>query len=427
MHNQSVDIVINGGSTLGLLTALAILEHTALSVAVIEQNQITHETADPRYVALAQNSVRYLAELGIDPHLLGPGIEQIHVSDQGHIGQCRLTAKEVSVAELGVVVNLSALTQCITDKLYEKYVDSGRLLIYSGYVLQSVESIALAPLQLLVAPHTEAHIGPEVNPQATPFEDETPSVFTLSSELLFFADGERSPLKTELGFTKSIVDFGQYGVVANVAVDRVAYSRYHHPLTAFERFTKHGPLALLPIHTPAGQPAYQQWYSMVWCIAEDQKDGFAAIDLAALQEVFGDRAGRFCASTKPYVFPLKLTQHQGVVQRCICLGNAAQALHPIAGQGFNLGVRDIKDAVFILQSQIGAEQSVAHIAAQFSAQFTEYRRLDRAQTVTATSALVSIFSNDIPGVNTLRNFGLLTLHKYPFLKSLFTQQAMGEK
>ena len=453
MQNQSVDIVINGGSTLGLLTAMGVLEQTSLTVAIIEAKPIAEptqkaqhkpnaeprkiglETDDPRYVALAQNSVKYLADLDINVHELGPGIAQIHVSDQGHIGQCRLTAAEVSVPELGVVVNLSALTKRIIDNIYSKYIDSGRLLIFSGMVLQAVEKRALAPLKLHLVQYTNPNPNPNPNPNTdTAFTEpeskrleHSKSDCTITTELLFFADGERSPLKTELGFTKSTVDFGQYGVVANVAVDRTAYSRYHTPLTAFERFTKHGPLALLPIHTPAGLTEYTQWYSMVWCISAEQKAEFEEIHLADLQDTFGDRAGRFCASTTPYIFPLTLTQHHGEVERCICLGNASQALHPIAGQGFNLGVRDIQDAIFTLQSQLEHGQTLANIATCFSAKYTQYRCLDRAQTVTATSALVSIFSNDIPGVNLVRNVGLLALHKYPFIKALFTQQAMGQK
>jgi len=443
MQNQSVDIVINGGSTIGLLTALAVLEQTTLTVAIIEAKPIAEpkiigqETVDPRYVALAQNSVTYLAELDIDVHELGPGIAQIHVSDQNHIGQCRLTAAEVSVPELGVVVNLSALTKRITDNLYSKYIDSGRILIFSGMVLQAVEKPALAPLKLHLVQYSNTNTNTNTNtktntdtaftePESKRLEDGM-SQCTITTELLFFADGERSPLKTELGFTKSTVDFGQFGVVANVAVDRIAYSRYHTPLTAFERFTKNGPLALLPIHTPTDQAEYKQWYSMVWCISEEQKTGFAEIDLAELQNVFGDRAGRFCASTKPYVFPLKLTQHQGEIERCICLGNAAQALHPIAGQGFNLGVRDIQDAIFTLQSRLKHGQTLAQVASRFSVKYSQYRQTDRSQTITTTSALVSIFSNDLPGVSLLRNLGLITLHKNPFIKKYFTQLAMGQK
>lgn len=433
MQNRSVDIVINGGSTLGLLTALAILEQTTLSVAVIEPKQIAEPQQtrdmnhDPRYVALAQNSVKYLAELDIDVHELGPGIAQIHVSDQGHIGQCRLTAAEVSAPELGVVVSLSALTNCITDKLHSKYVDNERFLMCSGMVLQAVENSMPAPLELHLVKYSNANTDTNLKIPETKCLKSSIAACTITTELLFFADGEHSALKTEIGFTKSTVDFGQYGVVANVAVDRVAYPRYHTPLTAFERFTKNGPLALLPIHTPKGQTEYRQWYSMVWCVSEEQKAGFAEIDLAELQNVFGDRAGHFCASTKPYVFPLKLTQHQGEIERCICLGNAAQALHPIAGQGFNLGVRDIQDAIFTLKSHLKHGQTLAHVAPGFSVKYSQYRQTDRSQTITTTSALVSIFSNELPGVSLLRNLGLITLHKIPFIKRRFTQLAMGQK
>ncbi|MET1219683.1 MAG: FAD-dependent monooxygenase [Glaciecola sp.] len=440
MQNDSsyFDFVVSGANTTGLLFALAILKRTPYSVAlcdardiVIEQQNVSEENenefgADPRYVALAYNTVTFLASLDVDVTTLGPGIEQIHVSDRGQIGQTRLLANEVDVPALGYVVSLQALTQLLLGSLSKlSSIVGERLHILSETQLEHVTSLTDAsPAKDCDGRSVEGdreamtssvHLALELSVS----EGST----TMTCAQLVFADGQGSSLKTELGFTQTVVDFGQSGIVTTVTTNSSPYTRYREQVTAFERFTPQGPIALLPINPVSDTAHGQQNYSLVWCAHEDTKNEIMALDTPAflqrLQHLFGHRAGHMVAHTETFSFPLKLTRHSGTHPYAVCLGNAAQALHPIAGQGFNLGVRDIQDAVFLLRTTSSLTR--------FGEDFAAVRHTDRTQTVLATSGLVSLFSNNALLLNALRSKGLSALHALPWVKRMFIRRAMGQK
>jgi 2-octaprenyl-6-methoxyphenol hydroxylase len=417
MANTDYDIVIAGGGIVGCAAALALSNATSYSIAVIEafdaqakaqaegNNQTSissdnsnksatmHPSFDARVVALAKESFKQLQQFGIslnDGTVSSCPIKHIHVSDRGHLGQVQLhhSKQQNSDKDLGYVVSLAELGQQMLVQLKQTNVD-----YLCPEKIQSVEQ------------------GQEqTNLQL--------SDKTISAKLVLVAEGGQSPSREKFGLSASIEEYAQSAIIANVI------TQLPHNNSAFERFTSQGPIALLPMQTDAGNQM-----SLVWTIDREKADDVMAMSenefLVKLQLLFGDKLGRFQAASTRYAYPLSLMQVKPfAAHRVICIGNAAQSLHPIAGQGFNLGVRDIKSLVDLLA---GSEKDSDPGLFSVINAYRKKRTQDKSSVIGATDALVKVFSNQYLPFTICRNLSLIALNHNPSLKNALASFAMGER
>jgi 2-octaprenyl-6-methoxyphenol hydroxylase len=234
---------------------------------------------------------------------------------------------------------------------------------------------------------------------------------SVRTRLVVAADGAHSQVRSAAGIEARVEDYAQVAVVASVATDQP------HEGRAFERFTAAGPLAVLPLHD--GRLA------VIWAAAPARAQELLALGdaayLAALQAAFGWRAGRFTGVGPRGSYPLRLTRAEApVAQRTVLIGNAAQALHPVAGQGFNLGLRDAA----MLAELIAAAPADAGDA-QLLARFAHWRAGDRAGVTRFTDGLVRLFGDTRPGMGLLRSLGLLMFDLTPQAKSALARVSYG--
>jgi 2-octaprenyl-6-methoxyphenol hydroxylase len=243
---------------------------------------------------------------------------------------------------------------------------------------------------------------------------------SLRARLLVAADGAQSLLRSAAGIEAQVADYGQVAVIANLAADRS-----HHDV-AYERFTPSGPIALLPL-------ASGDW-GVVWTLTTERAAEALAWDdarfLDELQRCFGWRAGRFTRVGRRTSYPLKLTRAAAATaERLVLIGNAAQSLHPVAGQGFNLGLRDAATLAELLVDR--AAQCAAGGtrfdpgAAAVLAEFAQRRADDRGGVTRFTDGLVRLFGDARPGVGFARDLGLLLFDLSPTAKAALARVSWG--
>ncbi|ENY72809.1 2-octaprenyl-6-methoxyphenyl hydroxylase [Aeromonas diversa] len=390
MSVNHYDVAIVGGGMSGACLALA-LSRLPLRVALLEAalpDVAQHPAFDARAIALSAGSVDALSRHGIWP-LLAPQAEpitRIHVSDAGHLGQVRLAASDYRLPALGQVIELTA----------------------AGRALQ--QALAMARNVEFYCPVTPMTLQPDVSGVTLTLSDGR----ALSTRLLVAADGGHSFVREALKIPVTRHDFEQSALIATVKTAEHPQGR------AFERFTKGGPLALLPL--PGGLS------SLVWSVPRHEAPELAALPdaafLARLQQAFGWRLGRFEQTGPRHLYPLVMTQAPWPIgQRTVLLGNAAHLLHPIAGQGFNLGMRDIDQLVLTLEEGLSrGEQPGDH---EMLRRYWERRRQDQQDTIWLTSALAELFSNDYAPLVVGRNLGLSLMGHLPLLQRPLVAQTLG--
>ena len=382
------DLVIAGGGMAGSTLAWALLQALPdLKLAIVEQQpeQISSVSFDSRSIALAAASVDLLRQWGLwqglEKHACA--IDTINVSDRGHFGKTRLTAQEYRQPALGYVLEVEHMGALLSDKLATK----------SGLTRY--------------APATISDISPQQQLQHLTLADGR----ELSCKLLVIAEGGLSASRALAGFSTAEKPYQQHAIIANLALPQ------NHQHTAWERFTEHGPMALLPLP--------DKRYSLVYTVADDAVQQVMQLDDAAftahIQQAFGYRAGVFAAAGKRASYPLSLRLSTDVVRhRVALLGNSLHSVHPIAGQGFNLAMRDIAELV----SQISATpQDIGGYA--MLRRYQQARQRDIAVVSTATDALVRLFSNTSRTFALARNMGLLAMTLCDELKRPLAEQAMG--
>jgi len=240
------------------------------------------------------------------------------------------------------------------------------------------------------------------------------AVTRCTAKLLVAADGAQSPIREQLGIRTTRRDYRQTAIIANVTTDKA------HDNVAYERFTDSGPLALLPM---TGQRS-----ALVWTVHERQCEDIMALDdgefLQRLQERFGYRLGRFTRVGRRHVFPLQLLQAaESVRPRLALIGNAVHTLHPIAGQGFNLGLRDVAALVDVL---LDARRSGRDFGAlEVLQRYADWRLADQRHVALFTDSMVRLFGQSFPPVAWLRDAGMLALDICPPAKRWFGRMTMG--
>jgi 2-octaprenyl-6-methoxyphenol hydroxylase len=385
-NQASTDVLIVGGGPVGATLALALAQGSEgggpLAVTVLEAQQDFSALPDARTLALSHGSRLILERIGIWQQLSNPTpITRIHVSQRGAFGRAVLSAEDASMPALGYVLNYADLQQALHAAL------------------------AQAPVRYLTGTTVE-----EVHPNA-----DAPSVAcgrdggrrTITGRLLAIADGGRS-LGSLPGVKRESRDYGQCAVVCQVRTER------SHDGLAYERFTPQGPAALLP---------YQDRYALVWTASPQQAEEMLAWDdatfLARLHAHFGDRQGRFVWAGKRASFPLSLkTSKPLTLPRTVLVGNAAQTLHPVAGQGFNIGLRDAWE---LAQGILNVPRERIGDAAMLAA-YASGRRLDTGGGIFFTDLLVRGFSNDLPVLREARAAALSALDLLPPLKDFVVRR-----
>jgi 2-octaprenyl-6-methoxyphenol hydroxylase len=378
---EHVDLLIVGGGPVGAALALA-LRDSGLSIALLEAQPDFASVDDVRTLALSYGSRNILHRLGVwGDALSATAIESIHVSQRGRLGRTRLSAQEAGVPALGYVVRYATLAQRLRAALTGSAVD-----FHAGARVVGIQATAHYAL-------VEYQFGAALR--------------QMTASLVALADGGHG-LAALTGSYADEKDYRQSAVVAWVE------SELPHGNVAYERFTPDGPCALLPD---------QDRFALVW-VTDPQSAGelIAAPEgefLAQLHAHFGDRVGRFLATGARSAFALKLrTARSPRTRRVALVGNASQALHPVAGQGFNLGLRDAWD----LQSEIRETAPGALGDAAMLARYLRRRAWDRRIAIGITDTLVRVFSNDRPMLRSVRGLALTALDVSPVGRRWLSRQ-----
>lgn len=394
---RHVDIAIVGGGLVGasLGCALApLIERLGLTVAVIEAAPMTAKldapwqpSFDARASAIAQGSVAHFRTLGLWDGLAEQAspIRRIHVSEQGRLGATRLNAEELGGEALGQVIPNAWLGRVLHRRLAELPLDW----------------------------HCPARVE-EIRAVAGGHRLTLSDGACLEAGLTVLADGGRSGLKERLGIESRERPYDQVALIAGVEVDRP------HDGWAYERFTGDGPIALLPLKGQAME--------LVWTHeAGQEKDRLALSDgdfLAQLQRAFGDRAGRFRRVGKRHAYPLSLvTARETTRPGLAVMGNAAHALHPVAGQGFNLALRGVMDLVAAIEA--GAARGEPAGSAATLGDFETRRSGDRHDVIRFSDGLIRLFGLDSPLLSHARAAGLVGLNLLGPLRRTLARRAMG--
>jgi 2-octaprenyl-6-methoxyphenol hydroxylase len=394
-----VDVAIVGGGMVGASLALA-LAGTALRVALIEAvplDAASQPSFDDRTSALGNGSRRIFEALGVWRPLSAHAgrVREIHVSDAGRFGAARLSAAEQGLEALGYVVS----NRHIGAALWQELAQRPRILVRNpARVLEVRLECGGARLTVHGAP-----AGAEVQAVAAATEQ-------FSARVVVAADGAQSLVRAAAGIAAMVEDYQQVAVVVHLATDRPASG------VAYERFTPAGPLAVLPL--------IDGRYTVVWTLTAERAAQVLALEsgafIAELQRSFGWRIGRIRHAGVRASYPLSLSRAESMAgRRAVLVGNAAQALHPVAGQGFNLGLRD---AALLAQMLAVAPDPGAPAVLE---DFERRRAADRRGMIGFTDGLVKLFASEWPGIALLRNFGLTLFDLAPPAKDALARLSWG--
>lgn len=391
---DSCDVLIAGGGLVGSALAVALAQLPIKTLLVEPRNPATLEqpSFDARVTALGNGSQRILAGLGIWDAIedAAEAITDIHVSEQGRFGAVRISARREGVAALGYTIENRVLGAALWREL------------------------ARAPGFRSVAPAALTAI--EVTGGALAAEIERAGVAQrVQARLLIAADGVESVARKVLAIPAARDDYGQAALVVNCEVERALDG------LALERFTPDGPLAILPL--PQGRAG------IVWTMGAARAEGVMASSDDALREALdraaGGRLGEIQRLGRRALYPLHRVRSSRVVAaRTALVGNAAVNLHPVAGQGFNLALRDVAAlAELIADSLAAGEADIGR--ADLLGRYARWRRRDQTAVALFTHGLIRLFGLRAPGLGTLRGAGLAAFDVIPGAKSALARLAMG--
>ena len=404
------DVIIAGGGMVGISFALALERLSAgqLRILVVESFAIPAASAntnaapayrpsfDARATALSYGSRRIFENIGIWPLLEthASTIENIHVSERGHFGSATLHSAQRNWPALGYVVENAWL----------------------GNVLLNV--LRLRPAITLMSPAKVVDCTPGEQHATVSIESDQQRR-TFSTRLLSIADGANSNLRTRLGIGNTAHDYRRQAIIANISCSRA------HAGWAYERFTDWGPMALLPLSdSESGQPRM----ALVWTMTDERaapllecsERGF----LTALQQRFGQRQGQFIRVGERGSYDLKLvTADEQVRRQLVLIGNAAHSLHPVAGQGFNLALRDVLRLAKIIADAAAHNETIGelNVLQRYLAQQTS----DQRKTILFSDRITALFEQPNLFAGGLRRIGLTTLDLNADWKNYFIDHSAG--
>ncbi len=388
------DLAIAGGGLVGASLALA-LAPLGLRVAVVEATApeaATHPSFDERTTALANGSVRVFRSLGVWRHMEREAtpIRRIHVSDQGRFGTARIDAAEQGLQALGYVVPNRAIGAALEEGLRS-----------------CPQLTVFAPARVL---------GSELSEGSRRLRFELDGVErAIGARLVVAADGARSLVREQAGIGAVHWEYGQTAIIATLVTQRF------HDHVAYERFTAEGPIAVLPLADGR--------CGLVWTRHPEGAARLLALPdadfLAELQSAFGFRLGRLVGVGHRQSYELGLWRaDRHVGERLAVVGNAAQALHPIAGQGFNLGLRDAASLAEVLADARAEGETDVGAAAALQA-YAAWRDQDQRRIVAFTDGLVRLFASPLGALRALRTVGLLAFDALPPAKSAMARLSVG--
>lgn len=395
------DLVVIGGGLVGASFACMMAQaetRTPLRILVTEAVASLQASTsfDSRSTALSYGSQQIYRGLGLWDALsaYATPIARIHVSDRGHFGAVRMNAVQLGVEALGQVVENQHLGVVLTHALEQS---------------ATIDYLCPARINAL----TPLPEGAEVEvslPQG--------SVSRVRAGLVVLADGGKSPLTAALGIEAQVTRYEQSALIANVA-----FSEPHEGV-AFERFTDSGPMAILPLTPLQGENRG----ALVWTVPAERADAMLALEdsafLAALQQRFGYRLGTFTRVGARVAYPLSLSMAREQVRPgLVLLGNVAHTLHPVAGQGLNLALRDAEALTLTLREAERAGEALGGMSVLQA--YEQKQRQDQSVTIQFSHYMTRLFSSSHPALVWARKFGLFSIDLIPPLKREFARQAMG--
>ena len=409
-------VLIVGGGHVGLSFAL-LLAHHGIASTLLEKNsyptispnddvQRSHYL-DSRNTALSRRTVQIYQEIGLWDELQSHAcrIDSVQISEQGSFGKAQLNKADERVESFGQVMENAWL---------------GR--------------------KLLLAAQNEPLISIIDNAEVTTIDQQSDSVTLnfnyyggsedeqqLQGSVLVACDGRDSAIRQLLNIDISTYDYQQTAIVGVVETDKP------HEHIAIERFSPAGPLAVLPLTDPDGDgnDEYQTGYrrSVVWVCSTGEEQQYLADDahfLATLQQAFGERAGTFTRAGRRGAYPLtRVLAKSQVDGRCVIMGNAAHTLHPVAGQGFNLCMRDAHVLAQMMSAQVLKGEDIGDT--QLLKRYEKARQTDQKRVIRFCDAVVHGFTHPNPAIKLARNVALVAFDKLPNIKPLVATYAMGLK
>jgi 2-octaprenyl-6-methoxyphenol hydroxylase len=384
------DILIVGGGLVGNCLALA-LKDTGLRIALIEANsreELHHSPAGDRALALSAGTIYLLQALNAWDGVKSKAtaIKTIHISDKGHFGKTRLSAKKQNVDALGYVIRARDIETHLAD------------------LVSQTEITQISPARVigLISGTESVNISLKQQQQSA----------TLTAKLLVGADGGQSSIRNLLEIPLQKTEYGQTALVTTIKTS------LSHNNVAFERFTSSGPLAILPTNDEECSVVWTRTHEDAENLQSMQEDEF----IAQLQDCFGYSLGTITLTAPRIAFPLSLIRAEKMVSgRAVIIGNAVHQLHPVAGQGFNLGIRDVA-----LLAEMLIKQQKADVGdAKFLNEYAKARQKDHDQTIGFTDNIVKLFSTDWLPIAATRSISLAVLDHIPLAKSILAKHAMG--
>ncbi|HAV5601502.1 TPA: ubiquinone biosynthesis protein UbiH [Acinetobacter baumannii] len=397
-------VIIVGGGMVGLSLSL-MLAKANIAVKLLEavkypnyddQNVAPyHSSFDARNTALSRRSVQIYQKLGLWDTLQqhATPILQVHITEQGSFGKARLIAEQEKVESFGQVIENAWLGRVLLTQVRQQP------------LIELIDGVQVTALtQDAEQVHIEAQRGDEL--------------LKLESKLLIAADGRDSFCRQAIGVGVDVHDYDQVAIVTTVQTSKP------HEHVGFERFSALGPLALLPL---PGE--YRR--SVVWPVKKGTEGEWLGEEndqhfLDALQKTYGDRAGKFEKTGKRFSYPLsQVLAHKQAVGRVILMGNAAHTIHPVAGQGFNLCLRDADVLLRYLVNQLSASDDIGNPDNLLA--YEQARLSDQQRVIKFCDTVVRGFSNQNPLLKLIRNTGLIAFDVIPGVKPLVANYAMGLK
>ncbi len=397
------DLVVVGAGMVGASFCCALenlLRESPISVLVIEaiapnNGLVKQSSFDARSTALSFGSRKIFEEFAVWQELGAAvsAIDEIQVSDRGRLGAVSLSAQEQKVDALGYVVENKRLGEVLNARL----LGSDKINLLSPAAVSSIKATE-GGMQLRLQ-HGDSDA-------------------IVDTSLVVLADGGKSPVCGQLGISQSIERYDQHALIANIVFEKP------HNNIAYERFTDTGPLAILPLQAIDGTNRG----SLVWTLSVEQAAEFREMNeeqlLSLLQERFGFKLGKITNIGERFVYPLSLSLAKEQVRPGLALlGNVAHTLHPVAGQGLNLALRDARVLVDVLGKAMQQEAALGDMS--MLSEYVARQEADQALTTQFTHNITKLFSSNNDAKVWLRKFGLLAIELSPRVRHSLAERAMG--